>query len=204
MKYRFFTIVTLGLLLVACDNSSDSAKQENTSSERVTESLPVDAMKQMESMSAETMEEVKESASAIIESAEQAKESASAMIEATEIEVKDSASTVIESAKDTIETGTTAAVAAVQDQVEPVATASNGETIYRKTCIGCHLTGAANAPKLGDSAAWAPRIAKGKQALYDSSFNGIAGTAMVARGSCGDCSDDDLKAAVDYMVTQSQ
>ena len=85
---------------------------------------------------------------------------------------------------------------------EPVQQAGvSGEQVYQKVCVTCHKTGVANAPKLGDVDAWAPRIAKGKEALYSSSLNGVPGTAMVAKGGCGTCSEEELKAAVDYMVS---
>jgi cytochrome c5 len=84
------------------------------------------------------------------------------------------------------------------------AAAADGQAVYNKACIACHASGAANAPKLGDKAAWAPRIAKGMDALYASSQNGVPGTAMMAKGTCAACTDDELKAAVDFMVSQSK
>lgn len=80
----------------------------------------------------------------------------------------------------------------------------SGEAIYKKTCIGCHATGAANAPKFGDKVAWKPRIEKGMDTLMQSAINGVPGTAMVKRGTCITCSDDDLKAAIEYMVSNSR
>ncbi len=88
--------------------------------------------------------------------------------------------------------------------VSGAAMAADGQAVYNKACIACHATGAANAPKLGDQAAWAPRIAKGMDALYASSVNGVAGTAMMPKGTCAACTDDELKAAVDFMVGQSK
>lgn len=82
--------------------------------------------------------------------------------------------------------------------------AADGLATYKATCQSCHATGAAGAPKLGDKAAWAPRIAKGIDALLQSSIKGIPGTAMMPKGMCAACSDDDLKAAVEYMVSQSK
>ncbi len=82
--------------------------------------------------------------------------------------------------------------------------ARSGEDVYNTACMACHSTGAAGAPKLGDVAGWADRIAKGNDALYDSAINGIAGTGMMAKGGCMNCSDDETKAAVDYMVVGSQ
>ena len=80
----------------------------------------------------------------------------------------------------------------------------SGEEVYQAFCGTCHKTGVANAPKFADRAAWAPRIAKGTEALYQSAINGVAGTAMTPKGSCMNCSEDELKAAVDYMVETAQ
>ncbi|QEP43362.1 cytochrome c5 family protein [Ectothiorhodospiraceae bacterium BW-2] len=82
--------------------------------------------------------------------------------------------------------------------------AADGKATYDKFCVNCHMTGAANSPKLGDTAAWAPRIAKGMDALMQSALNGIPGTAMLPKGTCMTCTEDDLRAAVEYMISQSQ
>lgn len=82
--------------------------------------------------------------------------------------------------------------------------ANTGESVYTRACVGCHLTGAAGAPKLGDKAAWSDRVARGEDALVQSVINGVPGTAMLARGTCNACTDEDLKAAVAYMISQSR
>jgi len=74
------------------------------------------------------------------------------------------------------------------------------EDIYNKACITCHAAGVAGAPKLGDTEAWAPRLAQGMDLLYTHAIEGIRG--MPPRGLCMDCTDDELKATVDYMVEQ--
>jgi cytochrome c5 len=79
---------------------------------------------------------------------------------------------------------------------------ADGQQVYQTSCQACHATGAANAPKLGDKEAWAPRIATGMDALVGSVMKGK--NAMPPKGACAACSDDDLKAAVEYMVSQSQ
>lgn len=81
--------------------------------------------------------------------------------------------------------------------------ATNAAENYTKTCAICHAAGVAGAPKFGSSEDWLARVAKGKEALYQSSINGFP-PAMPARGMCFSCSDDDLKALVDYMVENSQ
>lgn len=80
----------------------------------------------------------------------------------------------------------------------------SGEAVYNAACMACHSSGAAGAPKYADAGAWAERIAKGMDTLYASGINGIAGTGMIAKGGCMDCSDEEIKAAVDYMVAGSQ
>jgi cytochrome c5 len=88
----------------------------------------------------------------------------------------------------------------------PVETAAaapkSGEDIYKGSCMACHTTGAAGAPKLGDAAAWAPRIAAGMEALMTNATNGLK--AMPPKGLCMTCSDEELKSAVEYMVANSQ
>jgi len=73
-----------------------------------------------------------------------------------------------------------------------------GQNIYQKSCQACHATGVAGAPKLGDKEAWAPRIAKGNDALLLSVTNGLK--AMPPKGTCMSCSEDELRAALEYMV----
>ena len=80
----------------------------------------------------------------------------------------------------------------------------SGEEVYNTACMACHTTGAGGAPVLGDVAAWADRIAKGNDVLYDSGVNGVPGTGMIAKGGCMNCSDEEIHAAVDFMVAGSQ
>ncbi|MBN7796659.1 c-type cytochrome [Parahaliea mediterranea] len=80
----------------------------------------------------------------------------------------------------------------------------SGQEVYDTACMACHATGAGGAPVLGDAAAWADRIAKGADALHNSGLNGVPGTGMMAKGGCMNCSDEEVLAAVDYMVENSQ
>ena len=88
---------------------------------------------------------------------------------------------------------TTASAAATAATAKP-----DGKKIYDTTCMVCHATGAAGAPKYGDKAAWAPRIKTGIDALHASALKGKG--AMPAMGGNTALSDADVVAAVDYMV----
>lgn len=94
------------------------------------------------------------------------------------------------------------APAAAAAPVAAAGGARSGQDIYQSTCFACHGTGAAGAPKFGDTAAWAPRISQGMDTLLSNAINGLR--AMPPRGTCGNCSDDDLKAAIEYMVENSK
>jgi cytochrome c5 len=77
------------------------------------------------------------------------------------------------------------------------------ESNFNKSCATCHNSGVAGAPKYADAAAWAPRIGKGMDVLYASTINGLP-PAMPRKGMCFSCSDDELRALVDYMVAAAK
>ncbi len=83
---------------------------------------------------------------------------------------------------------------------------STGEAVYNRVCRLCHAAGLAGAPKLGDRAAWKPRIAQGMQTLTDRTIHGYQGRdgAMPPRGGNPSLSDDEVAAAVAYMVEKSR
>jgi cytochrome c5 len=78
----------------------------------------------------------------------------------------------------------------------------DGKKIYDGGCIACHGAGVAGAPKFGDKAAWAPRIATGMDALYAASIKGKG--VMPPKGGNPSLSDADIKAAVDFMVAAAK
>jgi cytochrome c5 len=77
------------------------------------------------------------------------------------------------------------------------ATAEPDMAKYDKSCKVCHDAGAAGAPKIGDAEAWAPRLAKGMDALVASVNKGL--NAMPPKGMCFDCTDADYAALIQYM-----
>ncbi|HEX4328673.1 MAG TPA: c-type cytochrome [Burkholderiales bacterium] len=83
------------------------------------------------------------------------------------------------------------------------ATADAGKALFESTCQVCHAAGVAGAPKFGNKADWAPRIAKGLPALYQSAINGKP-PGMPPRGTAATATDDQLKAAVQYMVNAAK
>ncbi|HKT72383.1 MAG TPA: c-type cytochrome [Steroidobacteraceae bacterium] len=82
----------------------------------------------------------------------------------------------------------------------------SGTEMFEQVCSTCHGAGIAGAPKAGDKAAWAPRIAKGKDTLYKHALEGFQGGAgvMPAKGGRSDLSDDLVKQAVDHMVDMAK
>jgi cytochrome c5 len=101
-----------------------------------------------------------------------------------------------------------AAAAAAVAAPTPVATVMTGPQVYNAACIVCHQPpGVGGAPPVGDVAAWAPRIAKGIDTLYEHALKGFQGTPttfMPAKGGRPDLSDGEITAAVDYLVEQSK
>ncbi len=82
----------------------------------------------------------------------------------------------------------------------------DGKAVFESACVVCHGAGIAGAPKFGDKAAWAPRIAQGTATLEKHALAGFQGSAgfMPAKGGRADLSDDAVRAAVEYMVSQSR
>ena len=79
----------------------------------------------------------------------------------------------------------------------------SGQVVYERYCFSCHTPGIAGAPMPGDAEAWAPRIAKGRDALLQVTVAGIT-PGMPAKGMCFDCSEAELAAAIDYMAPFGQ
>jgi len=87
------------------------------------------------------------------------------------------------------------------EAVAAAAAPRSGDQVYNASCLACHSTGVAGAPKVGDQAAWVARVSKGIDGLLATVVNGL--NAMPPKGTCADCSDPELKAAIEYMLSQS-
>ena len=87
-------------------------------------------------------------------------------------------------------------MAAESDNFDP-------EAKYQASCFACHGTGAAHSPEVGDVIEWEIRLEKGLDTLVQNTIDGLNGI-MPRRGRCTDCSDEDLRAIVEYMLENSK
>lgn len=89
---------------------------------------------------------------------------------------------------------------------QPVATTMSGPQVYNAACIACHGSGVGGAPTLNDGTSWQARIAQGRDILNDHAINGYQGSAgyMPPKGGRIDLSDEEIIAAIDYMVSEAQ
>ena len=103
---------------------------------------------------------------------------------------------------------------AIQQAAAPVAGApaagevqlTDGKSVFESACVACHGSGIAGAPRIGDKAAWAPRIAQGIPTLEKHALGGFQGASgmMPAKGGRMDLTDDAVRLAVEHMVAQSR
>jgi len=92
--------------------------------------------------------------------------------------------------------------APVQTAAAKASGPADGKQVYESVCTVCHGAGIAGAPKTGDKAAWKPRIAQGTATLYEHALKGKG--AMPPKGGAMSTPDADIKAAVDYLVSQGK
>jgi len=78
----------------------------------------------------------------------------------------------------------------------------SGDRVFNSYCVACHMSGVANAPKLGNKADWLPHIEKGMDSMMQSAIEGVG--AMPPRGMCSNCSDNEIQSAIQYMIDKSE
>lgn len=89
----------------------------------------------------------------------------------------------------------------VEREAQLQAESEPGELTYRRFCLSCHGSGAAGAPRTGDTAEWQTRLQKGRSTLLENTIAGLPG--MPPRGLCARCDDQELADAIDYMLVRS-
>jgi cytochrome c5 len=101
---------------------------------------------------------------------------------------------------------TAVAVASVPAPATGAAQPTDGKSVYESACVACHGAGIAGAPRIGDKAAWEPRIAQGIATLDKHALEGFTGATgvMPAKGGRIDLSDEAVRAAVEYLVAQGR
>ncbi|MCW9049072.1 MAG: c-type cytochrome [Deltaproteobacteria bacterium] len=181
------------LVFVGCskEDSKTTAPQVSTPAPQPAEKAVV--VQQVEKVVEQTKEKV-------AQVTEQAKEK---VAEVTE-QAKEKAAVVTEQAQEKVAQVTTQAQGLVGAAL-PSASSSgsiSGETVYNKSCGSCHKFGVIGAPKTGDKAAWAALSSNGIEPLVQTAINGKG--KMPARGGNSKLTDDEVKAAVEYMVEQSR
>jgi len=178
MRIAVFVIVlAISIALVGCEKeeSKPAPEQQTTSAPKPAESSQ--AVQQAEQMAQETKEKVEQMA-------EQAKEKVDQAVEQTQ----EKAAQIEQKAQDMVQTATAAL--------------SSGQSVYDKNCAACHKLGIAGAPKTGDKAAWAPHIESGIDHLTQNAINGVG--KMPPKGGNSMLTDDEVRAAVEYIVEQSR
>jgi cytochrome c5 len=199
MKEKTMKIVALMFALAGCLIFVGCSKEESkTTAPQVSTPAPQPAEKAAVVEQAEkVVEETKEKVAQVTE---QAKEK---VAEVTE-QAKEKVAVVTEQAQEKVAQATTQAQG-LMGAALPSASSSDsisGEAVYSKSCSSCHKFGVIGAPKTGDKAAWAPLISGGIEPLVQSSINGKG--KMPAKGGNSKLTDDEVKAAVEYMVEQSR
>ena len=175
------------LLLVGCGSDSQetsSAKPASTPKPMAESAPKAEPMKQ------------ESSASQMVEQAKQDVEQKAAEMANKAGEMKDE---MKQQASETMEKVEAKASEMVASTTAAAGGSAAGEATYKSLCFSCHDNAIAGAPKLGDKAAWEPRLATGIDAIYNTALNGKG--AMPAKGGNPALSDADVKAAVDYMLS---
>lgn len=216
MKPFKLLLICSALALAGCGDKGDADKTEGKAEG---ESL----IEQAQDVTGQAMEEAKQAASDAGAAMEQAAETAQDETAAAVEQAGEAADAAAAGAADMADEAATAADEAVAagsaavteaaggDAPAPAAEAETeadlavGQSVYQSKCLACHATGAAGAPKMGDKADWEPRIAQGMDTLVKHAIEGFKGAKgyMPPKGGFTSLSDDEVKAAVAYMVKEN-
>ncbi|MCP1338135.1 cytochrome c5 family protein [Idiomarina sp. M1R2S28] len=76
----------------------------------------------------------------------------------------------------------------------------SGQQVYDKYCTACHTSGVMGAPKMNNAADWQPRLDQGMETVLKHAVEGF--NAMPPKGTCSDCSEEEIQAAINYMTEE--
>ena len=162
------------LIFSGCSKSDEKAAPQNSTPAPVEKSTAVEKTEQI----------VKKVEEKVTQVAEQTKEKVAQVAEQAQKEVAQ------------VKTQAQGLIASAQSALD------SGKTVYSKSCSGCHQTGVMGAPKTGDKAIWEPLISGGTEPLVQAAIHGKG--RMPAKGGNSSLTDDEVKAAVEYMVEQAK
>lgn len=185
----------------AADSATQAAADSGDAVSNMTENMQEGAT----SMAEQTGDEMDSGMDAAGDTVDSATATMGDMADSAGDTVADAADATADAADETVAEAASAVTPAAGGAATE-ADLAQGKTIYEGKCQACHATGAAGAPKNGDKANWAPRIAQGNDLLYQHAIEGFKGAVgyMPPKGGFTALTDDEVKAAVDYMVSQNQ
>ena len=200
MKNSVSALLCLSVLLTACDSSKDTVGDLDTSEQDKADSLTSNTT----SVIGDVAEKASDELDSALESAKNAADSLAESAHESAVDAAGAAGDLKDAAIESAEAG----VEKANEMIASVSTedTSTGESIYKSSCIACHGSGVAGAPKLGDQAAWNMRIAQGNAVLSQHAIEGYKGETgyMPPKGGSMKLSDDEVSLAVQYMVSQVQ
>jgi cytochrome c5 len=189
MKKYLLVLAALSVILAGC-SKEEEPKQEQAAADA--------AMEQKAEAPPAVESAMEEGAAMMEEAAGTAEEAMGEMAAEGEAMMEEAAS----AAEETMTEMETPAGQTAMEEAEP----SQGKKVYDSACFACHAQGVAGAPKIGDKAAWEPRIAQGMDTLVTHAVNGFQGKSgvMPPKGGYMNLSDEEVAAAVAYMVEQAK
>ncbi len=219
MKNATLTLLCCCALLTACDKSSDTANDQSSVTDSEKEVTMLDKASSVANDATNAARDASEHVAGELDNAlESAKDAADSLADianenasdamAAGRDMKDAAVETTVAAVDSVKEASSAAVEKSTEMIAAVSKddTGTGESIYKSSCVACHGSGVAGAPKLGDIAAWKARIAQGSAVLSQHAIEGYKGNTgyMPAKGGYMNLSDSDVTQAVQYMVSQGQ
>jgi len=225
MKNATLIFLCCSAFLTACDNNSDTnigstvgdekslldkagslANDINDTAGNAISDMSEKASDSIDNAIDSTVEVVKDTADNVVDSAQ---EKTTAVIDSAKESASNAVDTVKDAGKNAVQDVTDKADTVIASVTAPDMATDNkeGETIFKNKCNACHGAGIAGSPKLGDKAAWAERLAQGKDVLVEHAikgFRGKEGYYMPPKGGSMDLSDDQISLVVEFMMSRVQ